>query len=87
MNLDDYVAVAINDKAGTVVHKDYAAAYDLKVLKNEPLFAHGRLRGTFRLNGRPSKPKASLPTAIPTSNAIDGPVDGAADSVPVENKE
>jgi hypothetical protein len=85
MNLDDYVAVALDAKTGTVVHKDYAAANGLTVLTNEPTFAHGRLRGTFRLDGRRTKPKATLPKAIPTPQTTDKSVSGKPDSSAVEN--
>lgn len=85
MNYDDYVAVELGDgKHGSVVSADYAKAFDLKVLKDEPLIAHGRLRGVFRLDGRPTKPKASLPKAIPTPKTSSEPAGGEPDGVAVE---
>lgn len=88
MNFDDYVAVELPDgKRGRVVSKDYAAARSLKTLPDEPVIAHGRLRSEFRIDGRPNKPKAKLPKAIPTPESTGNPADGAADSVAVESKE
>lgn len=77
MNFDDYIAVESPDgKHGRVVSKDYAAAHSLKVLPDEPVIAHGRLRSEFRIDGRPNKPKAKLPKAIPTPQSAGEPASG-----------
>lgn len=88
MNFDDYIAVELPDgKRGRVVSKEYAAARGLKTLPDESVIAHGRLRSTFRIDGRPNKPKARLPKAIPTPETSDEPVSGESDSVAVESNE
>lgn len=88
MNFDDYIAVELPDgKRGHVVSKEYAEAHGSKVLPDEPVIAHGRLRSEFRIDGRPNKPKARLPKAIPTPETSDESVSGDPDSSAVENNE
>lgn len=84
----DPVAVAINDKFGNVVERAYADALGLTVLDDQPVIAHGRLRGMFRLNGRPIKPKVRKGRAIPTTTDTDGtPAVGDDDGRAVETPE
>lgn len=88
MNFDDYIAVELPDgKRGKVVSKDYAAARGLKTLPDESVIAHGRLRSTFRIDGRTNKPKARLPKAIPTPQTDVESDAGHTDSAAVENNE
>lgn len=61
------------------VEREYAEVFELEIL-DEPVIAHGRLRGVTRRNGRPVKPKANLPKAThkPTSTSAGGESGGVA---------
>ena len=78
--MSDELVIAV--MPGTKIAKPYPAAeakrLGLEVLKDEPVIKFGRIRGEFRVDGRPNKPKRNLPkaakrSAIPTpSTTTDG---------------
>ncbi len=64
----------------STVERQYADDNDLEVLPNESVWAHGRLRGPSRKNGRPLLPATDIPKAIPSESSGD-----QADDTPKEN--
>lgn len=88
--MKDPVAVDLDGKFGQVVDRDYAEAMGLTILDDEPIYAHGRFRGVFRLDGRRIKPRAPRKgaKAIPTTtDTASNPAGGNADGVAVESTE
>ena len=67
--MQDPVAVRLPaSKFGKVVEREYAEVMELEVIDGEPTYAHGRLRGLFRLDGRPVKPETDLSPASQKSS-------------------
>ncbi len=62
----DPVRVRLASGMEQTVESSYAKDNKLEVLKDEPVYAHGRLRGPSRKNGRPLLPETDLSSAIPT---------------------
>ncbi len=82
---------AIEGDVEITVEREYAQAMSLEILPDEPVYAHGRLRGVTRVGGRQIKPKVNLPKAIPTpttpdaASAPDGPRGGIGAAESKEN--
>lgn len=68
--MNDPVRVAFkqgNAQYETTVEREYAEANSdfYSILPDAEVYAHGRLKGVTKKDGRPIKPAADLPKAIP----------------------
>lgn len=86
--MKDPVIAQVSKTHAKAVERAYAENNGLTIIEDQPLYAHGRLRGPFRIDGRTDKPKANLPKAIPTPKKTTGkPAGGTTDGKSVEDPE